>query len=178
MIHYTKNPPYIERLKANLMIGIFVISLILSTIESTNLKQRSDFNNFFKVMFVIVYFNDTLRSMYRIAYMCYDTYKFVGVFMSFLLVFSIFSRILFDGQEIGSDEDAITFMYSFTDIFRSFETMFITVLMENFPDIIIDAYHINSLYALYFIFFIFITSIIIFAMLVGMFGDSYCSFYT
>ncbi len=62
------------------------------------------------------------------------------VFCSAILFFSVLSRILFDGEDIGDDEDSIVFMYSFTSIFRAFETMFITVMLENFPDILIDAY--------------------------------------
>ena len=55
--------------------------------------------------------------------------------------------------------------------------MFITIMMANFPDIVIDAYHINALYALYFIFYIFFAAIVIFGMVVGVFGANYQSFY-
>jgi len=49
--------------------------------------------------------------------------------------------------------------------------------MENFPDIMIDAFLINPLYAIYFVFFIFVTSIIVFGMAVGIFGGNYYVFY-
>ena len=68
-------------------------------------------------------------------------------------------------------------MYSFTDIWRSFESMFITLLMANFPDILIDSYDVSSAYTLFFMIFILLNSIIIFGFLVGAFYFHYNSFY-
>ncbi len=93
--------------------------------------------------------------------------------MSSLFFFAIFSRILFDGFEIGEDEEAVVYTYSFTSFFRTFETMFITALMENFPDIVIDAYNQNALFAVYFVIIIIFCSIVIFGTVVGVFGGNY-----
>ena len=118
-------------------------------------------------------FNDVLRSLYRLWKMIEKSGSIILLLFSTLLIFGILSRVLFAGTDIGSDEDSLIFMYSFTNFWRSFETMFITIMMANFPDIVIDAYHINALYALYFIFYIFFAAIVIFGMVVGVFGANY-----
>ena len=46
-------------------------------------------------------------------------------------------------------------------------------MMANFPDIVIDAYNINAIYAIYFIIYIFFAAIVIFGMVVGVFGANY-----
>ena len=49
--------------------------------------------------------------------------------------------------------------------------------MGNFPDIVIDAYRINSAYALYFMFYILLCANVIFGIFAGALGDNYVGFY-
>lgn len=49
--------------------------------------------------------------------------------------------------------------------------------MGNFPDIVIDAYKINAIYALYFMFYILLCANIIFGIFAGALGDNYVNFY-
>lgn len=94
-----------------------------------------------------------------------------------LTVFGVISRVLFQEVDIGAGEDELTFAYSFTSFWRSFETMFITIQMGNFPDVVIDAYNINSIYAIYFMFYILLCANVIFGIFAGALGDNYVSFY-
>lgn len=141
--------------------------------ETFEFIEKTDINNLLKILFIMSNFNDVLRSLYRLAKMIEKSSSIILLLFSTLLIFGIFSRVIFDGTEIGEDDDALIFMYSFTSFWRSFETMFITILMANFPDIVIDAYNVNAIYALYFIFYIFFAAIVIFGMVVGVFGANY-----
>jgi len=156
-----------------LMIGIFSINLTLTCLELIGLIGGSELNNFLKISFIMVHFNDVLRSFYRMVLMIKESANILIVFGSSLLFFTVLSRILFDGLEIGQDEDSIVFTYSFTSFFRTFESMFITALMENFPDVVIDAYNLNPLFAIYFGFIILFCSIVVFGTVVGVFGGNY-----
>ena len=49
--------------------------------------------------------------------------------------------------------------------------------MGNFPDIVIEAYQINSIYAIYFMFYILLCANIIFGIFAGALGDNYVTFY-
>lgn len=49
--------------------------------------------------------------------------------------------------------------------------------MGNFPDIVIDAYKINAVYALYFMFYILLCANIIFGIFAGALGDNFVGFY-
>ena len=55
-----------------------------------------------------------------------------------IFVFAVISRIIFEEVEFGSED--LLYGYSFTDIFRSIDTMWITMLMENFPDILFESF--------------------------------------
>lgn len=157
----------------NLMILTFTVSLSLTCLELIGMIPGSEVNNFMKIVFIMVHFNDVLRSFHRMYQMMINSTDILIVFGSSLLFFTIISRILFDGLEIGDDEDSIVYTYCFTSFFRTFESMFITALMENFPDIVIDAYNLNPLYAIYFGGMILFCSIVVFGTVVGVFGGNY-----
>lgn len=94
-----------------------------------------------------------------------------------MLVFSAFFRIIFYNEEIG-DPDAVAFTHSFSTFWRTFETLIISILGDNFPDLVNEAYMINSIFPLFIFFYIFFMGIIIFGIFAGGFGGNFMSFYT
>ncbi len=169
------NVKKIEYIKMILMVVIFSISLLLTMLETFDFIEKSDLNNMFKMIFIMVNLKDVIRSVVRICKMLYLSNSVLLLQFVNLFIFALIARVIFEGVEIGSD--SFIFMYSFTSFFRSFDTMFKTLLMENFPDILVDSYEINYIYVGFFILFIFISSIIVFSLVVGVFYFHYQSFY-
>lgn len=170
------NVKSIEVVKMYLQLGIFSFSLIFTMLETFNFIEKSDLSNLLKMLFILANYKSVLRAMIRVGKMIYRCKDVLFLQFVNLFVFAIISRVIFDGvDELG--QDGITYMYSFTSLWRSLDTMFITLLLENFPDILLDSYQINYLYVLYFFIFIILSAIIIFSIVVGVFYFHYQSFF-
>lgn len=170
------NVKSIEVVKMYLQMGIFSFSLIFTLLETFEFIEKSDLSNMLKMMFILSNYKSVLRAIIRIGKMIFRCKDVLFLQFVNLFVFAIISRVIFDGvDELG--QDGIIFMYSFTSLWRSLDTMFKTLLLENFPDILLDSYQINSMYVLYFFIFIILSSIIIFSIVVGVFYFHYSSFF-
>lgn len=154
---------------------LFSLGLIFTMMESFGFMEKSDFTNMFKIMFIMIYFRSVLKALQKIGKMFQQSTSMLVMLFADLCVFSVLARVIFEGVEIGGD--GIIYGYSFTSYFRSLNSMFILIIMENFPDIIIEALQINPLYFVFFLVFILTSSIIVMALVTGVFYFHYKNFY-
>lgn len=68
-------------------------------------------------------------------------------------------------------------MYSFSSFWRTFETLFISLIGSNFPDIIIDTYLINKFYVPFIYLFKFFSNVFIFGVFAGSFAGTFLEIY-
>ena len=154
---------------------LFSLGLVFTMMESFGFMEKSDFTNMFKIMFIMIYFRSVLKALGKIGEMFKLSTSMLIMLLVDLCVFSILARVIFEGIEIGGD--GIIYGYSFTSYFRSLNSMFLLILMENFPDILIEALQINPIYFIFFLIFILTSSIIVMALVTGVFYFHYKNFY-
>lgn len=164
-----------EVTKMYLQIILFCISLVMTMMETFNFIEKSDFTSMFKILFVMVYFRSILKAFEKIAKMFKQSTAMIILLFADLCVFSILARVIFEGVEIGG-ENAV-YAYSFTSFFRSLDSMFNLIIMENFPDILVECLNISFVYFFFFLIFILTSSIIVMALVTGVFYFHFKNFY-
>ena len=170
------NPDQIDYVKLILQLGIIAIKMIFILLETFELIYPSDFSNVFKLLFVMIYFKSVIKSFVKIYQMILSSGSMLLMMVLVLFVFSTLARILLQGIAIG--DDGPLYGYSFTDIFRSIDSMFLLMLMENFPDVCLEANQINFVVMMFFYFYILISAIVIISLLTGVFYFYFRNFYT
>lgn len=158
------NVPFKEALKMFLQIFIFSLSLILTFLESIEAIGKSDFNNILKLIFVICYSNELIKTFQRLYLLTTQSGGLILLLIFSLLVGGAFFRVLYYGEEIG--QSGIIFSYSFHTFFRSFETFMITIMFGNLPDLIQDSLQVSQLYT----FLLLAYNLFIFAFIFGYFA--------
>ena len=144
-------------------------------LETFQFIEPSDINNVFKLMFVMIYFKSILRSFYKIYQMILSSGSMVLMMVLVLFVFATLSRVFLQGIEIG--DEGVLYGYSFTTFFRSLDSLFLLMIMENFPDVCLEANQINIVVMLFFYFYILVSAIVIISLLTGVFYFYYKNFY-
>lgn len=109
--------------------------------------------------------------------MAIDSWQLVVLLGVSLVISGAFFRVLFFGIELDED-DAINYGYSFTNIWRSIESMLNTMGGGNFPDFLINAYKINYFYTFFIYVYNFIAGSFIFGFFAGGIGENYMGYYT
>ncbi len=143
--------------------------------ETFHFIEKSDFNNTFKLLFVLVYFRSILKGVGKVGVMLQKSRSILLLVFITLFFFSVIARVIFENVEIG--QDGMIYGYSFINIWRSLDSMFLLMLMENFPDILLEAYGISTLYFIFFFIYIIFASIIVLSLVVGVFYFHFKNFY-
>jgi hypothetical protein len=172
----SSEPDQIDYIKLILQLGIIAIKMIFILMETFELIYPSDFSNVFKLLFVMIYFKSVIKSFVKIYKMILSSGSMLLMMVLVLFVFSTLARILLQGISIG--DDGALYAYSFTDIFRSIDSMFLLMIMENFPDVCLEANQINFVVMMFFYFYILISAIVIISLLTGVFYFYFRNFYT
>ena len=172
----SSEPDQIDYIKLILQLGIIAIKMIFILMETFQLIHPSDFSNVFKLLFVMVYFKSVIKSFIKIYKMVLSSGSMLLMMILVLFVFSTLARILLQGITIG--DDGVLYAYSFTNIFRSIDSLFLLMIMENFPDVCLEANQINFVIMMFFYFYILVSAIVIISLLTGVFYFYYRNFYT
>ena len=172
----SSSPDQIDYIKLILQLGIIAIKMVFILLETFELIQPSDFSNVFKLLFVMIYFKSVIKSFSKIYQMILSSGSMVLMTILVLFVFSTLARVLLQGIDIG--DSGVLYAYSFTNFFRSLDSMFLLMIMENFPDVCLEANQINLVVVVFFYFYILISAIVIISLLTGVFYFYFRNFYT
>lgn len=103
---------------------------------------------------------------------CWGLFFLLGVY---LFVSAVFFRILFYRMNI---EDAETFYYySFNSFWRTFETLLISMMLGNYPYLILDVYKHGIVYPIFLYVFNLFAIIFLYGFFAGGMGDEFINLY-
>ena len=170
-----KEEESLEVVKMYLQVSLFAISLCISMMETFNFVPKSDFKSIFKILFVMVYFRSILKAFHKMGGMLYRAYSMFVLIVLTIFVFAIMAAVIFEGEEIG--DTGVIYGYSFTNLFRSMESLLLLMMMENFPDVLLDAFQISLFNFMFIIAFVFIASVIVIGFTTGVFFNYYKDYY-
>ena len=165
----------IDYIKLILQISILSLKMIFLLLEVFEFISASDFGNVFKLLFVMIYFKSVIKSFNKIFSMIVSSGSMVLMMVLVLFVFSTLARVLLQGVEMG--DDGALYAYSFTTFWRSVDSMFLLMLMENFPDVCLEANGINLIIMIFFYLYVVVSAIVIISLLTGVFYFYFMNFY-
>lgn len=176
-ISSSPSPDRIDVIKFVLMIVLVAFKLIFFLMEAFNFMGPSDIGNVIKLLFVMIYFKSIIKSFSKIYQMILSSGSMVLMTVLVLFVFSTLSRVFLEGIELGAEEDEVIYGYSFTSFGRSVDSLFLLMIMENFPDICLDSAEISAVIMIFFYFYILVSAIVIISLLTGVFYFYFKNFY-
>jgi len=164
-----------ENVKMYLQVGLFAVSLCFSLMESFNFVPRSDFTAIFRILFIMVYFRSILKAFNKMAVMLKRSYSMVLLIFVTLFVFGVMATVIFEAEEYGSTSSI--FLYSFSSLSRSIESLLLLMMLENFPEVLIDSIGVSVWHLLFLMAFVLIASILVISFVTGVFFFHYKRYY-
>lgn len=149
----------------------------MTFLETVDAIGKSDFNNILKMIFAICCSSELINIFYRIYRMILDSWELIVLLLVTLFISASFFRVVYYGIELDQDGSFI-YKYSFTSIWRSLESVLLTMTGMNFPDFIINSNKYHFLYAVLIFVFNFIAGTFIFGFFAGGIGGYYMEYYT
>lgn len=174
-VQHLETEDSLETIKMYLQVTLFAVSLCISLMETFNFLPRSDITSIFRILFTMVYFRSLLVSFYKIGRMLMKSMSMVILLFATLFVFSVLGSVIFEADDIGSDE--IIYAYSFTNLFRTMETLLLLMRGENFPGVLIDSIEGSVFHLIFLIIFMLISAKIIGSFFSGVFFFHFKSYY-
>lgn len=164
-VHASERVSSIESTKLVLQIALFFLALLLSALETFGFIPNSDFNNALKIFFIMTYFKSILRAFTKLAQILYLSLSIWYLQISALLLFAVVAMVIFENVPIGQDDP--TYRWNFTSFAKSFDSLFLMMLGENHPEVLLEAYNANVFYTAFFVLFTLLVTILIGSLSAG-----------
>ncbi len=174
-IQYAKKK--IEYVKFYTQLACFAMINIIFYLRFFGFIRTTDIKQVVKFVFIVCYFKVVLRTLMKVVKQLEDAGFIFILLLIALFIFSILCRILFLNERVSEFENELVYFHSFTSIWRTIDTLFCLIFLENSPYIFADAFKVSFFSMLLLLVYMALTAFILLSLLTGIFYNSFQKYY-